>query len=285
MDNYRDGYKFSTGPLNRDTIIIEDNRTEDYVNYIKEKNIQSVYLCSPHYRKNDVNILSELSSVRKLNIRAPITNFEGLYAISENLQDLSLNTLERDVDLSRFSQLEKLSIEDGKEHILNLEKCIHLKQLYLLKYKPISKNIEELISLSKLNTLVLTQSSITSLKGCEGLKSLRKLGLNFLSKLEDIESLELVLDTLEELEIESCKSINFKIIGKLKNLKRLLLINCGELSSISFINSLEKLEFFVFTKTNIIDGDLSYCQGINYVAFDNKKHYSHKMKDFTKRTN
>jgi hypothetical protein len=42
------------------------------------------------------------------------------------------------------------------------------------------------------------------------------------------------------------------------------------------------LEFISFVGTNILDGNLHWCKGIGYVGFENKRHYSHKFKDFKK---
>jgi protein phosphatase 1 regulatory subunit 7 len=40
-----------------------------------------------------------------------------------------------------------------------------------------------------------------------------------------------------------------------------------------------KLKQFMFVDTNIVDGDLSPCIGLEYSGFFDKKHYSHKFKE------
>ena len=47
---------------------------------------------------------------------------------------------------------------------------------------------------------------------------------------------------------------------------------------ISFIRKMKNLKFFSFVKTNIKDGDITPCLGLEYAGFDDKRHYSHRMK-------
>ena len=47
----------------------------------------------------------------------------------------------------------------------------------------------------------------------------------------------------------------------------------------AIIGDLDHLESFVFDGTTILDGDLTYCERLNFVFFNQKKHYSHKLKD------
>ncbi|MFZ1699393.1 MAG: hypothetical protein WBO10_08585 [Pyrinomonadaceae bacterium] len=84
------------------------------------------------------------------------------------------------------------------------------------------------------------------------------------------------------IEIDECKKIeNYVVMGDLENLERLLIIKSGPIASLDFLKSLYKLDFFSFGGTNIANGDLSPCLGIRYVGFDDKKHYSHKFRDFS----
>ena len=60
----------------------------------------------------------------------------------------------------------------------------------------------------------------------------------------------------------------------------LSLNNCAEISSLKFIQKMKSLEDLRFVKTNVKDGDLSYCEGLKYVGFLPKRHYSHKPENF-----
>lgn len=136
-------------------------------------------------------------------------------------------------------------------------------------------------NLEQLEELVLTQCKVSSLAGIGKLGELRKLELNYLRTLNDLGDLEGLNYSLQRLEIEACKDIeNLYKIGNLKELEFFILWNCGDIPSIGFVKELHQLKHFSFGSTNILDGDLSPCIGIDYIHFTEKKHYSHKRKDF-----
>jgi hypothetical protein len=277
LNNDRDGFKFASGPLNRNVIIIEDQRIDDYVHYINQNDIRSIYINSGYYHLDNVDCLERVQRIETINIGAAISNFDGLYRSSESIKVLLLGDITGPIDLLRMKHVEEMAIEMNK-HVLNLEKCKQLKELRIWKYK--KNNLEELSGLTNLNAITITQSTLVTLDGCNRFDKLERVELNYMSKLEDINQLAELADTLKVLRIESCKKINFDFLHRLKNLEKLSLIDSGSIPNLSFVKSLPKLKFLVFSKTNVIDGDLSYCEGIEYVAFDNKKHYTHKSKDF-----
>ncbi|MFC4305961.1 hypothetical protein [Cohnella boryungensis] len=276
-NNDRDGFRFAAGPLNRNVIMIEDHRVEDYVKYINLNRFRSIYFSILYYNLDNVDCLEQLEQVETVNIGAKVSNFEGLYRSSESIKVLLLSDIVGPIDLSRLQHVEEMAIEMNK-HVLNLEKCKQLKELRIWKYK--KNNLEELFGLTNLNSITITQSTLVTLDGCNRFDKLERVELNYMSKLEDVNQLTDLADTLKVLRIESCKKINFDSLHQLKNLEKLSLLDSGSIPSLSFVKSLPKLKFLVFSKTNVVDGDLSYCEGIEYVAFDNKKHYTHKSKDF-----
>ena len=102
-------------------------------------------------------------------------------------------------------------------------------------------------------------------------------------KLYDISAIKELKETLTELRIDNCKKIDtYAHIKYLRELRSLALCNDNDIESISFIRDLCKLEQFIFVGTNILDGNLHLCERLKHVDFTNKKHYSHKTKDFTK---
>lgn len=101
-----------------------------------------------------------------------------------------------------------------------------------------------------------------------------------LRKLTSIEEIE-KLTQLEELEIKNCTKIGtIDAVKKLKNLRKLWLIDCKDIQSLKPIVSLQKLVSLLFYgSTNITDGDLAPLTKIDNlrdVAFQPRKHYSHK---------
>jgi protein phosphatase 1 regulatory subunit 7 len=66
----------------------------------------------------------------------------------------------------------------------------------------------------------------------------------------------------------------------LKKLKILKLINCGDIPDLKFIKLMPELKAISFVDSNIVDGDLSHCIGLEFVGFLKKKSYSHVPEDF-----
>ncbi|MBQ9991551.1 MAG: hypothetical protein IJP31_11540 [Lachnospiraceae bacterium] len=168
-------------------------------------------------------------------------------------------------------------------NVSGIEKLVNLKMLSMWKYKPKSRDLTYINMLTSIEKLGIIQSSITSLKGLEGFKNLRELTLAYSPKLEYLDTIEHFQNSLEVLECDVCRNLkNYDYIGKLSNLETLRLSKCGDIQSLKFIKSLPLLKFLVFLQMNVVDGDLSPCVGIEYVRFTDKKHYSHKCKDFIK---
>ena len=57
-------------------------------------------------------------------------------------------------------------------------------------------------------------------------------------------------------------------------MKGLIISNCGDISSLDFIESMNNLKFLSFVDTNIIDGDLTPCLRLEYVGTIDKRHYN-----------
>lgn len=278
----RDGMNFYDG-LNSACIAIESDNIENYLNYIKKHQINYISLSNLFYTKSNIDFLKEIPFVEKLSITSStVVDYTGLMYLKQ-LKSLTLEEPQGKVDLCNNISLEELSTEMGK-NIINITNLSNLKVLRIWKYRPQNKNLVELGSLSSLEELYITQSPIISLKGCGRLKNLKKLELNYLSKIEYIDEIELNANTLNSLRFDSCKKIkNHDYVARLNELELLAFDECGEIQSISFIRNLTKLKSFIFVNTNIADGDLSPCVGLEYVGFLNKKHYSHKSEDFKKK--
>ena len=166
---------------------------------------------------------------------------------------------------------------------MKIEKCVNLKHLYLRKYSPTTKDLTELSELKTLEQLYIIQSPINSIKGVGELKKLRELELSYVPKLEMLTDLENIADSLEVLFMQNCKNLkNHEYAKKLQKLKTLVYLSCGEIPTIKFIDQMPNLVDFRFSRTNVVDGNLTPCLRLDYTAFDNKKHYSHKFEEIKK---
>ena len=109
---------------------------------------------------------------------------------------------------------------------------------------------------------------------------LRELTIFRASRLENISALSNIKQTLTKLELDQCKRISsYDSLSKTINLRTLIIGNSAPIRSLSFVTSLQNLEFISFVGTNVVDGDLSPTIGIGYVGFDDRRHYSHKFRE------
>lgn len=275
----KDGFNFMDG-LNSHYIVIDSKRTHEYIQYINENDITAVTLTDSFYMNSDIDFLSECSAIHTINITSSyVVDLKGLSYLNK-LKVLSFGEPKTPIDVSQFSELSTLHVDLNK-NVLGLEDCVNLRVLKLWKFKPPSKDLTGLSNLTKLVEVELTQSAVTSLKGIEVFTSLQKVGVYYCSKLERIQSLAEGSSPINKLSIESCKKIkDFEKLSALKELEELLITESGEIPSIEFIKQLPLLRSFVFMGTTVMDGNLNPCAGLQYVAFTDKKHYTHKIKDF-----
>lgn len=264
------------------SLCINSKRIEDCIKYLKTYNLKYISI-NPYidYYADNIDFLVEVEDF-----------LEGLTILSQKFNYSIINNLHKlkklgfadnkvdTIDLSNFRNLESLACEYSPR-LIGIETCKNLKDLVLTGYKPKNKDLTDLPELDELTELYLFQTNIVSLNGIEKYKKLKKIQIFSATKLESISALKYLSNGLVEIEIENCKRIkDYEVLGNLKLMKRLLILDSGEIKSLSFVKNLHNLSFLSFGSTNILDGNLSYCEGINYVGFDNKRHYSHKFEYF-----
>ncbi len=109
---------------------------------------------------------------------------------------------------------------------------------------------------------------------------MRLANLRKLSALDGIEH----MTGLETLEIQGSRS--FTSIAPLAGLKDLEVLNIsgnGDIETLAPLVGLTKLrKLFFYESTNIVDGDLTpiIAKNLIGVAFQNRRHYSHKAEEF-----
>jgi len=249
---------------------------------MKENGIKRVLISSYHGFKSDnlKSIMPLNNWIEELVIGSERMSYDGLSDF-HNLTLLGVLDNKKDVvDLNNFPNLITLNCSLTKR-LTGLENCKKLRNLTVSDYKSKSNDLTAFPVLEKLQSLNLIITSITSLQGIERFSDLKKLEIFRASKLERISSLLTLSESLESLEIEQCKKImDYEILGRMQSLRKIILSNSGEIKSLSFVQQLPLLDFISFWGTNVLDGNLNYCKKINFVGFDNKRHYTHKVDDF-----
>jgi hypothetical protein len=279
----KEGLKIVTAKDGYEALFIDSSRIDDCIKFLLENNYKSITVNSfQGYSLKDLNFLSRLKDL-----------VESL-VIGENKFDISIiNTLhklrylgiadnKKDViDLSNFPDLETLAC-DFSDRLKGLENASKLRSLTISNYRSKNNSLSKFPALISLEHLNLIKPNINSLHGIEKYTKLKRLEIYGASKLEDIVDISNI-KSLEQISIEKSKNIkDYETLKDLSNLKKIMITESGDIKNLAFVRTLHNLEFISFWGTNVLDGNISYCEGINYVGFDNKKHYSHKSEQFKK---
>lgn len=259
---------------------------EDHIRYIQEHQIKKAVVVA-----EDISFLCQCPSLEYLWIIPAFSannfDYSPLYKMP-NIKWLQCETMYgkdedriANVDYSKIQGLQRLAVTGARGHH-GMASVRGLKTLYMDLGQPISGTLKGAFDGSVLENLVISQSSICSLEGLEQAKQIKRLELSYNRKLVDISSVSEVRESLVWLDIENCGRIqDFSVLSELHNLELLRLRGSNTLPDLSFLKNMTKLEFFVMTM-NVADGDLSMCKRIPYVAIKNRKHFSHKDRDFSK---
>lgn len=274
--------KIYTSTINQEKYICVQN--EDDLITARNNQISNIVFTSKgeyQFEKKDIDFVRDFANIIKSISITTYNNFNysAIHYLT-NLKEISIGVLASDnqeIDFINFHRLEKLNF-DWRKKAKNLNKLHNLKELLISKYK--KENLSEFSELTKLEILFVWKSAIENLEGGDNLSSVNRLSLYGNRNLTTLKGIE-QLKNLTKLEIDGCKSINsIEEISSLENLEVLKIDNCGDIESLKPIQHLKKLKELTFAEsTNILDGDLSPCIGIQNVGFMKRKHYSHTYEE------
>lgn len=263
----------------QEMLYINSQYLSDCIKYLYENNLRFIAISSFHnYLLDNLNFLIEhkdfIEGLSILDDKWDLSILNHLHklkyiGVPDNGKDL--------IDLKNFPNLEVAGVTFSPR-LKGLEHCNKLKSLTLSNYISKFGDLTELPFISNLEHLSLIKPSISTLNGIDKFTKINKLEIFDAPKLQKLEMIYNLSLCLEELEFEKCKHIkDYEVLGKLINLKKLIILESGQIPSLSFVNNLKNLSFLSFYGTNVLDGNIEYCAGINYVGFDNKRHYSRKQ--------
>jgi hypothetical protein len=283
------GLLVQVGSDGMEKLIIDSSRLDECIRFVLEGHIKYISINSyKGYADDNIVFLNRLAGVLE-GLHLPESKFDiSIVNSLHKLQFLGIadNGIDT-VELSNFPDLKDLACEHSSR-LRGLGSCTKLQSLTLTNYKPSNKDLTMLPKLEMLQELSLFVTNITTLGGIEKYRNLEKLSLFRAVKLETIEALNYD-DQLKDLEIENCKYIrDYEVLKNNINLGRLKILNSGTIKSLSFVQALTKLTFLSFQDTVVEDGDISILDDIGYkgfVGFNDKKHYSLRMKHFELQNN
>ena len=275
------GFFLSSGP-SPITISIESDRIEECMSYYKSQGLTRVSV-SPlmGYSRLNLEFLKDYPFIRGVSLPdASGIDINGLGFLEDSLEYLLVANNRQALDLGRFGKLKELRA-DWHSRLGITSACRQLRILDLSKYKPSTKDLNELASLPKLEDLSIVQSPLTSINGIGRFYLLRRLELSYLTKLESVAGIkELSGSELEILECEKCKKIgDHASVRSVPSLRVVRFNDCGEMPSLGFLNGMPHIEDFRFVNTNVIDGDLRPLLRLKSTGFFKKKHYSHSPEE------
>jgi Leucine-rich repeat (LRR) protein len=280
----KEGLKILTGINGQESLFVNSDRLADCIKYLHSNDLRFVTINSfQNYKAKDIAFLVQLKDyLEGLSVLETHYDFSVVNELHK-LKYLGIPDNGKDVvDLKNFPDIEMCGVAFS-ERLHGLESCSNLKSLTISNYKAKTKDLSALPPLNNLEHLSLIKTDITTLQGIERFSNLKKLEMFSASKLETIAALQALSNSIEEIQVEQCKKINdYETLGRVKSLKKIILSESGEIKSLAFVKELPKLEFISFWGTNVLDGNIKYCEEINYVGFDNKKHYTHKSEQFKK---
>lgn len=265
---------------NPEAMIVKGESLIDEINYIKNKNIKSIYLTYFKSKKiENLEFLKEIKVIEKVNFNDLEFEYTELYHL-KNLKNitLSIKNKSQHLDFSKFPNLEILSI-DWYNNFPDLSKNDNLKELSVWKFKPKSKSLAELSLPKSLEKLQITESNILSLEGLE-LNNLREFEGHYCNALETVKGIKKFSKNLNVLILDYCRKLtSYEDLKFAENIEKLILGNSGDIPNLLWLKNLKKVKHFTFVNTKLIDGDTSPCFGIDYIGFKNQKHYNYKEED------
>lgn len=280
----KEGLKILVDINGQESLFINSDRLADCIKYLHNNDLRYISIdYFQGYKAKDIAFLVQLKDFLE-GLSVSETLFD--YSIVKQLHKLKYLDVPDNgkdiIDLKNFPAIEMCGVAFS-ERLQGLESCSNLKSLTITNYKSKTKDLSTLPSLDNLEHLSLIKTDITTLQGIEHYSNLKRLEIFSASKLEAIAPLQALSNSLEEIQIEQCKKINdYESLGKVKSLTKIILSESGEIKSLAFIKELPRLKFISFWGTNVLDGNIKYCEGLSYVGFDNKKHYTHKSEQFKK---
>lgn len=263
---------------------IDSDYIKESLEYIKKNNIATICISKCYgYQENDIDFILDHKNITGIEVY----DAKGIdISAIENatwLQHLRISEEGPPIDLSKLNHLESLNISWTKrKYVLpSYENGKSLRLLYLWRCK--KKTLDFLSHYENLEFLTVTHGSSVSLSGIDRFQKLRYYEHSYGKNLVDISAVA-KLPQLEELRFDHCKKIEIDgVLEQCQSVKRLALISCCDVPSLSFLRKMKYIEDFRFGSTNILDGDLTpLLQLKDFAFYPNKRSYSHTEEELKK---
>ena len=264
--------------------VVSDRWSPDDAKVIRQSRVTRVQIA--RFRGSDLAFLADLANFADVDdvdvIQLQLRSDAGVMALP-HLRALSLETYSKDrIDFRAFPMLERLSFNWRPGGDTAFE-CEALGSLRVSRYP--HADLSPLWRLQRLERLRIDNSRhLRRLEGVEAVPTLMVLSLRDDRALEDVGALALMDHSLTEYELNVCRKVSdISALASHRDLRRVMLIDCGRIASIKPLANLPVLEEFWFYGTTVIeDGDMTpllRMPALKRVSFAPRRHYSHRTED------
>ena len=279
------GLRFSHVDTREDALIVETTKLPQALDYIRAQGETHLYLNHQlGFVQDNLDFLQGVEHlVVGLEMVVPTLHLQGLERF-RNLQRLHFyDDAVQPIAFECFPHLTSCAIKWNRQYSQATFPA-SLTDLVLWAYNPrFGFNAASLGHLANVTRLTLLHFPGPNLSLLDSCGPLRRLEVAYAPQLTDITALAAHADTLCRVDLGHCKKIaDYSPLHHLHHLEWLNVSDSQALASVSFVQQLPALRHFVFRGTSVEDGDLSPLQRIEYVHFNNRPHYSLKVKDFEK---
>ena len=272
---YINGICFDSFKDELQAVVLSGNNMKEEMEAMREHGLKGVvlnrYFCGD--RISNLDFLKDYPEVQDVKIVTDKIDCKGLLY----LKDLHTLIIKGNhfPDYSIFPKLRVLSTTQKKPFILPDK----LETLYMHECKMKEKGLSAFVFPDTIKFLSCSRTDLENLNSLP--PTLEKLNIDLARRLTSLEGLENCAGSLRDLDIEYCPNIkDCSALEKCTNMEKLLLLNCGQIPSIGFVQNMNKLYHFAFSRSYVVDNDLSPLKSIPSVAFTNNKNYNYKLKDF-----
>lgn len=270
-------YSFKSEHVKQRVVLKKTTGLAEAIAFMRDKQITSLTITDSADGKKEPDNLDFLTSflfVEDIIISSYNENLDlsGLYNLTKLKSLYLVQSYKFKLDLSNFQALKSFKTEYWRASYKSVFDLNKINSLSIKRYK--ESDLSMLKSLTKLNHLEIITGSVKSLKGIEEISTIKKLELHYVYGLN---SLEFAPINIKTLIIQNLKNLmNIDSVQNISQLKFLEIISCGDITSISTLKDLRKLEHLrIVGNTKILDGEMKYLTHIPKVTFRDFNFYSH----------
>jgi hypothetical protein len=280
------GLRFNHVTTRGNSLIVESTKIPQTLDYIRAEGATQLYLNHQlGFTQDNLNFLQGVEHlIIGLEIVAPSMHLQGLQRF-RNLQHFHFyDDAAQPIAFECFPHLTSCALRWNRQYSQATFPA-SLTELVLWAYNPRfgfnAVSLGHLRHVTRLTLLHFPGPDLSLLASCGPLEQLE---VAYASQLTDISAVATHAESLRRVVLTHCKKItDYLPLRHLPQLEWLNVCDSHSMPSVSFVQHLSNLRYFMFRGTTIEDGDLSLLHRIEYVHFNNRPHYSSKAKDFKAR--